>query len=652
MAENRYLVQLGVPDVEDCSTDYIPEDVLKGKKEVVVPVLKTMTKYLFDNYRLPMYSYVNHLLRTGKLQGIVGVKPKNRIFNKQSCWFPGVKFWRIDRNSCYADVSVTLRLETDSGEVEWKGCLVHWCSFKGPFTCNIEELTKDPGHEESFIKLDPCLVPICTNKKMDELTEDIWNQFIPAALTDKKMRNAKALAEKMGLSIQYQDIYEHRNTVDSMIFFAEGDLEVGKDRTTKDEYGEKYTEKDETPKIVHIPANTIVINTNRIDKDYSDFSIFHECIHYEFHYMFFRLQEMASNDPRKVEVEKKLIDADREYKDPIYFMEKQANRGAYGLLLPATHTEMKIGEERAKVMKFAHAGELYETVGKAMSREFSLPYFRIRPRMIQLGHFAAKGSLNFANRVMIPPFAFDADALQDECLTLVVERYEVYKLCEEVPLLKGVMDTMKYVYADGHVVKNDPRFVKKDTMGLGYKLTPWANAHADKCCLRFIRKYIQESVGKYVFGRMCLDTDYIERTNVFLQDLMMKEGVDEIDAESRYLSKLPRNFKKAVEELRKPENVSIAKLAECLNMDDRTLSRWLEDPSKYRNEDFLTMVCLTLKLPDWLSKALFRRAGMMLDEEDRRHNALLHILRVQSCEGIDEANKTLKRYNMSPLTLG
>ena len=46
-------------------------------------------------------------------------------------------------------------------------------------------------------------------------------------------------------------------------------------------------------------------------------------------------------------------------------------------------------------------------------------------------------------------------------------------------------------------------------------------------------------------------------------------------------------------------------LAEYFNMDDSTFKRVIDDPKKYRNEDFLTLICLFFKLPDWLSRLVF-----------------------------------------------
>ena len=56
---------------------------------------------------------------------------------------------------------------------------------------------------------------------------------------------------------------------------------------------------------------------------------------------------------------------------------------------------------------YRHSGELYEDVGKEISRRLHVPHFRIRARLIQLGYIEARGSLNYADRKLIQPFAFD-----------------------------------------------------------------------------------------------------------------------------------------------------------------------------------------------------------------------------------------------------
>ena len=58
-----------------------------------------------------------------------------------------------------------------------------------------------------------------------------------------------------------------------------------------------------------------------------DFNIYHECVHYYEHYLFFRLPEMHHNDLRRMKTEEIEITGDEEkVTNSVYWMEKQANR--------------------------------------------------------------------------------------------------------------------------------------------------------------------------------------------------------------------------------------------------------------------------------------------------------------------------------------
>ena len=103
--------------------------------------------------------------------------------------------------------------------------------------------------------------------------------------------------------------------------------------------------------------------------------------------------------------------------------------------------------------------------------------------------------------------------------------------------------------------------------------------------------------------------------------------------------------------LMRKKKVSQEKMAEQLNTSVRTMMRWLEEPWKYGGVDFVTALALALQLPDWITAMLFKRAHLQLDEDDRRHQAIQHILRVQSNDGLEAANRFLTEKNLEPLTL-
>lgn len=726
------------PEAEDCSIDIIPDVTKPGAVptgswekgaikstcgRLLVPDVISMTKYLCSNHRLIIYSYLNQCLKDGSLAKTAKLDIRDTWLNRKSCELTEFSYWKIDRISFYTDVLVTLHLKTGRGTVTWQGTVAIWCSFEEEeeagkeeggswsfykkegddgFIYMVEELVPDVPDRSEFVRLSPFLVPYYKNARVDEVAEHIWARFLPEALSDPEMRDALTLAKRMGLSIWYLPVHKHKK-INSILFFKADTIELL----------EEGSRPETVPQAIRIPANTIVINTNAIRQEYSSFDIFHECIHYEEHYLFYCLQKLNSNDVTKVPsieidpeegsarkpagpddagirehsgttVDKtdspdgKNTDSSAEgdqkkdqsaqkktWKDPIYFMEKQANRGASALMMPASDTRSRILEESITAQETIrrtlgrpsrHLGELYEEVGKQLSKKLGVPHFRIRARFIQLGYVEAKGSLNYVEKKLIQPFAFEPDSWQEPTHTFNIDRRTLQNLMIANEDLRKVMESKRYVYADGHVVRNGSRFLelKKDWMGLdNLVLSDWANRHVDECCLRFVRVYMQEGIGQYVFGRMYYDAEFVARTRFYIDDFLNREkigDIDDIEARMLYKQRFPKKFAEAFQFLRVANGTKMIEMADALGLTEQQLRRWLDMPTKYRNEDFLTAVALVLELPDWISRLLFKRAGIVLDDENARHVALDHILRAQSCDGIPAANNYLERHNLSALT--
>ena len=92
-----YLQHGGEPEQEDCSTGIVPSNCAEETKDnneqkLLVPVLTSMSKYLFQYYRLTMYSYLNRSLKNGNLGSIVGFHVQNRVIDRHVCSFGNPTF--------------------------------------------------------------------------------------------------------------------------------------------------------------------------------------------------------------------------------------------------------------------------------------------------------------------------------------------------------------------------------------------------------------------------------------------------------------------------------------------------------------------------------------------------------------------------------
>lgn len=595
-----------------------------------------MTKYLFARYRLAMYGYLNRMLGNGMLAKMIGFEFCDSVINKDSCSFPSVQYWRINRTSLYADVSVCLELDTSKGMIKWNGTLTVLidAADNGPLYFSIEGLSRWQPDQEHSIMLSPFLVPYLKNKGMEAEADHIWKSYLPGIEPVCTDQYAYQLAESMGLTVMHLPL-ENKN-IDSVLFFIDDTI------TTRD-----WSLPNAPTETVSVPANTIIINTNNIKKDYSAFSILHECVHYYEHFLFFRLQDAKNNDASKLRFEQ-----DENLKtcgDPIYWMERQANRIAYAVMLPGADFSWRAEKALSGITHYLNDGDLYQKAIDSIASNLFLPDFRIRARMIQLGHIAAKGACNYVDHRRIDPFAFDRESLPDEQLTFVIDRNTAYDLYKESADFKELLDTGHYVYVDGHIVRNTETYVQISDFGLD--LTRRALDHIDDCSLRFTRVYEPRMPEKYKHGRLFFDSDYVKQTSFYLNDTVNKQHLDELDARLYYEAHFPHQFKAALDMLLHQNKMKRAAIAERLGMDPKTLSRWLSDPETKISADFVMIVSLELCLPDWISNLLFKRAHIQLDEYEPRHLAFMYIQRALWADGVNKVNEFLQSKKMQPLAI-
>ena len=89
-------------------------------------------------------------------------------------------------------------------------------------------------------------------------------QYRPEALAIPALRDAEKLAALMGLKVQYYPLYDCKG-IGGIIFFADGELMVRE---------EPQGFEAETPRTIQIKANTIVVYTNAVRRNYAAFDIF------------------------------------------------------------------------------------------------------------------------------------------------------------------------------------------------------------------------------------------------------------------------------------------------------------------------------------------------------------------------------------------
>ncbi len=299
------------------------EDPEPGKprktQAVLVPNVQNMDDYMIKHHKAYIIQELNKHLVDGELAEIVGIPVKSERIVPNECCFRRFSYWRLNQYDLLIDIDlrVELRVDTPSGiDTDFYSFYVElWFSF-----CDDEEectflhfglLENKPEHEGEW-KLDKYLVPVLRRDEIDEYAEELWADICPDAAKDQKLRRPHTLTEKLHLSVVKLPLYKRGDTR-SIIFFREGTVMVRTDRMPGDH--------DEPPPIEqHIPANTIVINSHSDSGMSNDLDIYHECIHYEWHYLFYRLQDMHNNDLKQLKKVRRSAIKDKNAADPTYFI--------------------------------------------------------------------------------------------------------------------------------------------------------------------------------------------------------------------------------------------------------------------------------------------------------------------------------------------
>jgi len=605
--ENEY-------DAEELKETEKPKKNQKSKT-IYVPKVQNMDNYFLKHYKDYTIQELNKRLVDGQLEEVVGVPVKSEQILPGECCFQRFNYWRINKSDFWIDIDLRLelRVETPAGiDTDFYWFVVElWFSFDdNEEECAFESiklLENKEEHEECW-KLDKYLVPVLRRDEIDKYSETMWEQYYPEAAKDPKQRNPRELAKKMGLTITNIRLYK-RNHIKGIIFFHKSTVLMQPERIPG-------SREDVPPQEVSVPASTIVLNSHA-DSTYDyDLDIYHECIHYDWHYLFYRLQDMHNNDVKELQMVRKTAVRDCDYNNPIEFMESQARYGSYGLMMPVTFMKETIGElykecfgNKRKNGTFDHDGRRYEVVARSISSEYSLSKARIRARMLQLGYSAARGSLNYVDGRYITPFAFSETENSSGNETYVIDRKTIALLYKNDKQFQQIMQTGHFAYVDGHVVHCDSSNVVHTYDGT--RLSGWANAHIDRVSLRFSKKYSEDHKYTYTFGQMNSE-EALKNSFKFL-DLSGSMTLKEAEkAKNQLMEEMPSSFHGALSYIMKGRT-TVDELTKRIPISRNTLLRLRTEERKSYSLDQIVAICIGLNLPPWLSEILLAKAGLTVN---------------------------------------
>lgn len=488
------------------------------------------------------------------------------------------------------------------------------------------------SRKDSGIKLDEYLVPVFKWDDIEEETENIIFSTVSEGLSDPKWLQPGLFAERLGLKIVHLPLYKRPRTA-SILFFGPGEVLTAVDPEEK---------LDPVP--MKVDGNTIVLNTRKPGQERD--AIFHECFHYVEHRLFFQLQQLHNTDISRL-AQWRPVKLKKEERSPLEWIEWQAHVGSQCLQMPKRLLKQRVSDELADMRKLErHMGFKMQAVGRKLAKEFNVYNYQMRNRMIQIGFAAARGALNFVEDEYITPFAFDLGECHGS-QTFVISPKEMLDEYVRSETFRELIGTGRYIYVDGHICLNEPQYVVQQ--GDKLRLTEWANAHVDQCCLRFVRSYIRYQQTHYVFGQLNSDEEYNGRSLA----LSFQSGADDTLKQAQEMSKvllsLPGSFSGTLIAHMKRVGITRDRLAEEAMMSGTMIKR-MRTSERDLTLDQVIAVCIGLHIPPEYSFDLIEKAGFRL-RNTPEHLIYKSILQTMYMEKLMNIQKLLAKCGCGELRL-
>ena len=623
---------------------------IESTETVVLPEIQSMTAYIRYHYEKEILAELDQRIRCGKL----GVMCEGRLFRNpdrdiqtvplsvnilpKSGSIVWANYRRIAECCVQAELTVELEIEIASENnkqtVRQRYDVDMWFDMEDGIAGEYGGFRLHRcKNEDSGVKLDEYLVPVLKWEDVEEEAEKIIFQLVPEGLQDPSKLKPEAFAKRLGLKIVELPLYKRPRT-SSILFFGAGEVQAVSGESPNSE----------SPVSVDVEANTIVLNSCVPEKRRD--AIFHECFHFVEHRLFFQLQQMHNDDIARIG-QWKPLSLQKNERSPVEWIEWQAHVGSQCLQVPCTLLRRRIAEELDGIHNLPlHMGYKLQVIGKKLAKEFNVWNYQLRNRMIQVGYAAAKGALNFVADDYIEPFAFAAGTCRGN-QTFVISPKEMLEEYVRNEAFRKIIDTGHYIYADGHICINDPEHVT--LQGNKLRLTKWANAHVDQCCLRFVRTYHRDKQTHYVFGQLNSDEEYNGRSLAYSVENGAKDILKQAREISAVLQELPGSFSGTLKAHMARLNVTRGKLAEESMLSDSTIKR-MRTGDRDLQLDYVIAICIGLHLQPEYSFDLIEKAGFRL-RSTPEHLIYRSILQTMYREKLSIIQKLLKDSGCSELNL-
>lgn len=504
---------------------------------------------------------------------------------------------------------------------------------------------------EETKRLTRTLIPYISSRRLDEVAEQFVQKYCPEALRTAMALPVEAVASKMGLKIVEASISKNCTTF-GQVYFSDSVINT-------------YNRENEEYESMEVKAGTILVDPKIFfmrSIGSKNNTIIHECVHWDKHKRYFELRKLFDNSLQSISCQVvERTPADENKRSDVEWMEWQANALAPRILMPASITKKKIEELLVRYhVEYGRLGEadIMEMVVMELSNIFDVSIFAAKMRAIDLGYDQAIGVFSFVDNKYLPSYSFKPGSLgKNQTFTIGLQDV-VYEYATNMAF-KQKMQSGDFVYIDGLVCMNDPKYIEEDDSGKN-KLTAYARGNVHECCLifdvtfrsnnRYGLKYYKECyLCKDIISDVFTETKYVDTTDNQDKTRRMAELKKLTDETARIVKvqkETPVTFGDALKYHMKRVGCTVEGLAESSLIGPKTIQNMRnKDDYAYSFENVIPL-CLGMHLHPEFSKVMLEKAGLKLIPTKEAHVVYDFLLNHYYKASIHECNEVLSEYNL------
>jgi len=496
------------------------------------------------------------------------------------------------------------------------------------------------------------LVPYIYSSDLEKHAEDFLKRYYPKALQVALKLPVEEVVKNMGLSMYYAPLPD---TVFGRTYFA-------------DVIDDVYDEKGILVK-QNIKRGTIMIN-----RDVSfmrnvgslNNTVIHECVHWDKHYKFFRLQHILNPDFAAVSctVLEKYMKHNSLSKE-LDWMEWQANSIAPKILMPAEPTREKLKSIVAGLRNEnpdLSKREVLEEAVRQLAKFFGVSDIAAKIRALELGFRQVFGTFNYIDDDRYPPYAYKDKTLR-KGQTFVLDFVSGLITCLTNPVLNEAITSGKFVYASGFFCINYPDYVKTAPDG-SFILTDYALNHVDECCLIFNiehkinRDYDSNYYSLCFMSRNADSSKFIETVcrldenqneDVLKNAEAMKRIAQLSDEYAKIGRNLPSSFCGSLDMHIKRRGFTNEQMEERTLISERTIREYRRNPESKPTLQSVLALCIGLNLHPLFAFDLLSKAGYNTNTFVGPNFIYSYLIHNHHNENIHLWNIKLEKANMDPI---